>query len=41
MSKIKWELEDLSLRYLDPQGYYDLVDRVSKRRKERKPISKG
>ena len=35
MSKIKWELEDLSLRYLDPDGYYDLVDKVSKRRKER------
>lgn len=35
MSKIKWELEDLSLRYLDPEGYYDLVEKVSKRRKER------
>lgn len=35
MSKIKWELEDLSLRYIDPAGYYDLVDRVSKRRRER------
>ena len=38
MSKIKWELEDLSLRYLDPEGYYDLVDKVSKRRKEREDI---
>lgn len=35
ISKIKWELEDLSLRYLDPTNYYDLVDRVSKRRRER------
>ena len=35
ISKIKWELEDLSLRYLDPENYYDLVDRVSKRRRER------
>lgn len=35
ISKIKWELEDLSLRYLDPDNYYDLVDRVSKRRLER------
>ncbi|WP_425446161.1 RelA/SpoT family protein [Dethiothermospora halolimnae] len=35
MSKIKWELEDRSLRYLDPEGYYDLVDKVSKKRKER------
>ncbi|WP_409227398.1 RelA/SpoT family protein [Gudongella sp. SC589] len=35
ISKIKWELEDLSLRYLDPENYYDLVDKVSKRRLER------
>lgn len=35
ISKFKWELEDLSLRYLDPDNYYDLVDRVSKRRLER------
>ncbi len=35
ISKIKWELEDLSLKYLDPEGYYDLVDKVQKRRKER------
>ncbi len=35
ISKIKWELEDLSLRYLDPDNYYDLVERVSKRRQER------
>ena len=41
MSRIKWELEDLSLRHLDPEGYYDLVDKISKRRKERKHIFKG
>lgn len=35
ISKIKWELEDLSLRYLDPENYYELVEMVSKRRKER------
>jgi len=35
ISKIKWELEDLSLRYLDPDGYYDLVEKVAKKRKER------
>ncbi|AUS95912.1 bifunctional (p)ppGpp synthetase/guanosine-3',5'-bis(diphosphate) 3'-pyrophosphohydrolase [Pseudoclostridium thermosuccinogenes] len=35
ISKIKWELEDISLRYLDPQGYYDLVDKIAKKRKER------
>ncbi|MEI6131714.1 MAG: bifunctional (p)ppGpp synthetase/guanosine-3',5'-bis(diphosphate) 3'-pyrophosphohydrolase [Bacillota bacterium] len=33
--KIKWELEDLSLWYLDPEGYYDLVDSVAKKRRER------
>lgn len=35
ISKIKWELEDLALRHIDPEGYYDLVDKVSKKRKER------
>lgn len=40
ISKIKWELEDLSLRYLDPDGYYDLVEKVSKRRKEREEYIK-
>ncbi len=40
ISRIKWELEDLSLRYLDPEGYYDLVDRVQKRRKEREAYIK-
>ncbi|NLD48702.1 MAG: bifunctional (p)ppGpp synthetase/guanosine-3',5'-bis(diphosphate) 3'-pyrophosphohydrolase, partial [Clostridiaceae bacterium] len=33
--RIKWELEDLCLRYIDPKGYYDLVDRISKKRRER------
>ncbi|WP_246566701.1 RelA/SpoT family protein [Tissierella simiarum] len=40
ISKIKWELEDLSLRYLDPAGYYDLVEKVSKRRREREAYVK-
>lgn len=35
ISMIKWELEDLSLRYLDPEGYYDLVEKVNKQRKDR------
>lgn len=35
MSKLKWELEDLSLRYLDPENYYSLVERVSMKRQER------
>ncbi|WP_265442935.1 RelA/SpoT family protein [Acetivibrio straminisolvens] len=35
ISKIKWELEDLSLRYLDPKGYYGLVNKIAKKRRER------
>ncbi|EES91367.1 bifunctional (p)ppGpp synthetase/guanosine-3',5'-bis(diphosphate) 3'-pyrophosphohydrolase [Clostridium botulinum] len=35
ISKIKWELEDLSLRYLNPNEYYDLVRKVAEKRKER------
>lgn len=33
--KIKWELEDLSLRYLEPKVYYNLVESISQKRKER------
>ncbi|MCR4435416.1 MAG: bifunctional (p)ppGpp synthetase/guanosine-3',5'-bis(diphosphate) 3'-pyrophosphohydrolase [Clostridiales bacterium] len=35
ISKIKWELEDICLRYIDPKGYYELVDKIAKKRKER------
>lgn len=35
ISKIKWELEDLSLRYLNPTEYYDLVKVISDKRVER------
>lgn len=35
ISKIKWELEDLCLRYLKPEDYYDLVNKVQKKRVER------
>jgi GTP diphosphokinase / guanosine-3',5'-bis(diphosphate) 3'-diphosphatase len=35
ISRIKWELEDLSLLYMDPDGYYSLVERVAKKRKDR------
>lgn len=31
----KWELEDLCLRYLDPNAYYELVGAISQRRAER------
>ncbi len=33
--RIKWELEDISLRYIDPRGYYDLVEKVAAKRRER------
>ncbi len=35
ISTIKWELEDLSLRYLEPKVYYDLVEKVKLKRRER------
>ena len=35
ISKIKVELEDLSLRYLDPEAYYDLVEKIARKRSER------
>jgi guanosine-3',5'-bis(diphosphate) 3'-pyrophosphohydrolase len=35
ISKIKWELEDLALRFMDPEGYYILVDSVSMKRSQR------
>ncbi len=35
MWSLKWEMEDLSLRYLDPTGYYDLVARIAQKRRER------
>ena len=35
ISKIKWELEDLSFRYLNPEEYYDLVDKIAAKRTER------
>jgi len=33
--KIKWDLEDLCLRYLDPEAYRDISERVAKKRGER------
>lgn len=35
MSKIKMELEDLSLRYIDPIAYYEIVDKIKQKRVER------
>ncbi|HHV60036.1 MAG TPA: bifunctional (p)ppGpp synthetase/guanosine-3',5'-bis(diphosphate) 3'-pyrophosphohydrolase [Clostridiaceae bacterium] len=33
--KIKWELEDICLRILEPAVYYDLVERIAQKRQER------
>lgn len=39
--RIKWEMEDLALRYLDPEGYHELIDKVSKKRQERESYISG
>ncbi|MCR4684131.1 MAG: bifunctional (p)ppGpp synthetase/guanosine-3',5'-bis(diphosphate) 3'-pyrophosphohydrolase [Lachnospiraceae bacterium] len=38
ISKLKVELDDLSLKYLEPQVYYDLVDRIAIRKVEREQV---
>lgn len=40
ISKIKWELEDLSLRYLNGEGYYELVNMVKMKREQREKYIK-
>ena len=40
ISKIKWELEDTSLRFIDPEGYYELIEKVNKKRGEREEYIK-
>lgn len=35
ISKIKTELDDLSLKYLEPEVYYDLVEKINLRKSER------
>ena len=34
MQRIKWELEDLSLKYLDPIGYEEIVSKLDAKRQE-------
>ncbi|MFA9424161.1 MAG: bifunctional (p)ppGpp synthetase/guanosine-3',5'-bis(diphosphate) 3'-pyrophosphohydrolase, partial [Sedimentibacter sp.] len=36
MASIKWELEDLSLKYIDPEGYEDLLKKVQEKSEKRK-----
>ncbi len=40
MQKVKWELEDRSLRYLDPVGYKDIDDKLEANRAEREVFMK-
>lgn len=40
ISKIKWELEDICLRFIDPTGYYDLVEKISVKKHEREAYIK-
>ena len=35
ISKLKIELDDLSLKYLEPEAYYDLVDKIATKKSER------
>jgi GTP diphosphokinase / guanosine-3',5'-bis(diphosphate) 3'-diphosphatase len=35
MSNIKWEMEDLAFRYLEEEKYYELVEKVKQKRRER------
>jgi len=40
MSRIKWELEDLSLRYTNPQQFYRIVHLMDSRREDREQYIK-
>ena len=41
ISKIKVELDDLSLKYSQPEAYYDLVDKTAARKSEREAYIQG
>ncbi|MBI5189659.1 MAG: bifunctional (p)ppGpp synthetase/guanosine-3',5'-bis(diphosphate) 3'-pyrophosphohydrolase [Nitrospirae bacterium] len=35
LGRIKWDLEDLCLQYIDPEVYQDIVSKISKKREDR------
>ena len=41
ISKLKVELDDLSLKYLEPEVYYDLVDKIALRKSVREKYIQG
>ena len=41
ISKIKIELDDLALRYLEPEVYYDLAEKIASRKSEREAFVSG
>ena len=41
IAKVKIELDDLALKYLEPEAYYDLVEKIALRRKERESYVQG
>ncbi len=38
MGQVKWELEDLAFRHLEPAAYNDVVSRVARKRQERERL---
>ena len=41
ISRIKIELDDLALKYLEPEAYYDLVEKIALRKKQRDDYVEG
>lgn len=41
INTVKWELEDLCLRYIDPISYYDVAQQIDQKRSEREKVIKN
>ena len=41
INAIKWQLEDLSLKYLDDQGYFDIASKINETRAQRNEYISG